>query len=85
MGVAMIGSVERLASASAQAAVLAIAVWLLCRLLRATPAWRHALWCVVLIRFALPVAPPASWSLYNWLPTPSGQFFAAQTPPTRHS
>lgn len=30
--------------------------------------WRHALWLVVVVRLALPVAPSSSWSIFNLLP-----------------
>ena len=39
--------------------VLALFVWLVCFALRNRPAWRHALWLVVLIKFVTP--PIVSW------------------------
>ena len=36
-----------------------------------TPAWRHALWWIVLGRLLLPVTPASSWSVFNLLPQPS--------------
>ena len=53
--------------ASWQAAVLAIAVFLLLQLCgeRMTPAWRYRLWCVVILRLLLVVTPASSWSVFN--------------------
>src|SRR5437867_7154847 len=30
--------------------------------------WRHALWLIVLLRLAVPIAPATSWSIFNLLP-----------------
>ena len=53
--------------ASWQGAVLAIAVFLLLSLLgeRLAPRWRYLLWCVVMVRLLLLVAPASSWSAFN--------------------
>src|SRR5439155_8804939 len=39
---------------------------------RVNARWRHALWLVVLLRLAMPVAPSSSWSIFNLLPAPPG-------------
>src|SRR5206468_1477883 len=59
-----------LAHAGWQAAVLGLLVLLLSRALRGRlePRWRYGLWLVVLARLALPVAPPAPWSLFRLVP-----------------
>jgi bla regulator protein BlaR1 len=31
------------------------------------PRWRYFLWVVVLLRLALPISPPSSLSIYNWV------------------
>lgn len=53
--------------ASWQAAVLVLLVlaiqWVLRRQLSAR--WRYNLWLIVLLRLALPVTPPAPWSMFN--------------------
>src|ERR1019366_3147170 len=56
-----------LAHASWQAAVLGLLVFLLSWALRGRleARWRFCLWLVVLARLALPVAPPAPWSLFQ--------------------
>jgi beta-lactamase regulating signal transducer with metallopeptidase domain len=53
--------------ASWQAAVLAIVVFLLLQLCgeRMTPAWRYRLWCVVILRLLLVIAPSSPWSVFN--------------------
>ena len=57
----------RLAHASWQAAVLGLLVFLVSWALRGRleARWRYCLWLVVLARMALPVAPPAPWSLFR--------------------
>ncbi|MGE4181386.1 MAG: M56 family metallopeptidase [Limisphaerales bacterium] len=65
-------ALERLLESSWQAAALALLVLTIQSLLRRqlTPAWRHALWWIVLGRLLI-VAPPASpWSVFNFLPQP---------------
>ncbi|OWK35579.1 M56 family metallopeptidase [Fimbriiglobus ruber] len=55
------------AHASWQAAVLGLLVAVLSRVLRGRlePRWHFCLWLVVLARLALPVTPPAPWSLFR--------------------
>ncbi len=62
----------QLASASGQASVLALAVWLVCRLLgeHLAARWRCQLWLLVVIRLALPVSLPSPVSLFNLLGAP---------------
>jgi beta-lactamase regulating signal transducer with metallopeptidase domain/5-hydroxyisourate hydrolase-like protein (transthyretin family) len=62
----------RLLRASAQAAVLCLLVLGILYLLRGRleARWRFALWSLVLARLALLVAPPAPWSLFQWMPAP---------------
>lgn len=36
---------------------------------RLSARWRHALWLIVLIRLAVPVSLPATWSVFNYLPS----------------
>lgn len=71
--------------ASWQATVLTGVVLVLQRLLRRwlTPAWRHALWLIVMARLLLPVAPASSWSLFNVAPTPPIRLTAAPPLATR--
>jgi bla regulator protein BlaR1 len=59
--------------ASWQAAVLGVAVLLLCRLLGKSlqPRWRFALWLVVFARLALPIVPSSPWSLFRLGPHPT--------------
>jgi beta-lactamase regulating signal transducer with metallopeptidase domain/5-hydroxyisourate hydrolase-like protein (transthyretin family) len=59
-----------LAHASWQAAVLGLLVFLVAAALRERLAarWRYGLWLVVLARLALPVTPPAPWSLFRLTP-----------------
>jgi beta-lactamase regulating signal transducer with metallopeptidase domain len=61
---------ERVVAASWQATWLIGVVLLLQRLLRRrlSPRWRHALWLPVVVRLALPVTPPSSFSAFQWLP-----------------
>lgn len=71
----LIGSLfESLLRASWQATLLAGVVLLLQRLLRRwlTPAWRHALWLIVVARLLLPLAPASAWSLFNLTPALPG-------------
>jgi beta-lactamase regulating signal transducer with metallopeptidase domain len=60
----------RLAHAGWQAAVLGLLVFLVSWALRGRleARWRYCLWLVVLARLALPVAPPAPWSLFRLAP-----------------
>jgi bla regulator protein BlaR1 len=53
-----------------QAAVLAGLILLIQRLLgaRLTPAWRHNLWLLVLLRLALPALPESGLSIFNLVP-----------------
>ncbi len=56
--------------ASWQASVLVLLVLLaqwVCRA-RLEPRWRFALWWLVLLRLALPLAPESAWSVFNWAP-----------------
>lgn len=56
--------------ASWQASVLVLLVLLAqwaCRA-RLEPRWRFALWWLVLLRLALPLAPESAWSVFNWTP-----------------
>jgi beta-lactamase regulating signal transducer with metallopeptidase domain/5-hydroxyisourate hydrolase-like protein (transthyretin family) len=59
-----------LAHAGWQAAVLGLLVFLVSWALRGRleARWRYCLWLVVLARLALPVAPPAPWSLFRLAP-----------------
>jgi beta-lactamase regulating signal transducer with metallopeptidase domain len=61
-----------LGRASWQASVLMLLVllaqWLFRRQL--APRWRHALWLLVVLRLALPLAPESRVSLFNWLQSP---------------
>ena len=52
-----------------QSAVLVGVVLLVQRMFRRQlePRWRHALWFVVMLRLAMPVAPSSDWSLFNWI------------------
>jgi beta-lactamase regulating signal transducer with metallopeptidase domain len=43
--------------------------------------WRHALWLIVLVRLALPVAPASSWSLFNLLQFGAPQVALVQPAP----
>ncbi|MDB5313540.1 MAG: Regulatory sensor-transducer, BlaR1/MecR1 family [Gemmataceae bacterium] len=56
-----------LSHASWQAAVLGLLVFLVSGVLRGRlePRWRFCLWLVVLARLALPVIPPAPWSVFR--------------------
>jgi beta-lactamase regulating signal transducer with metallopeptidase domain len=40
--------------------------------------WRYALWLVVLVRLAIPVAPASSVSLFNLLDSPAGRITAVE-------
>ncbi|HEV8657774.1 MAG TPA: M56 family metallopeptidase [Thermoanaerobaculia bacterium] len=53
--------------------VVIVLIALMQRLLagRVAAQWRHALWLVVLLRLALPIAPSSSWSIFNLLPAQS--------------
>jgi beta-lactamase regulating signal transducer with metallopeptidase domain/5-hydroxyisourate hydrolase-like protein (transthyretin family) len=58
------------ATASWQAAILGLLVFVVTRLLRdrLEARWRFGLWLVVLARLALPATPQAPWSLFGLLP-----------------
>lgn len=64
-------SFEFLLQASWQGGLLVFVVLGMQRILRRqlTPAWRHALWWVVLGRLLIPITPPSTWSLFNLTPT----------------
>jgi beta-lactamase regulating signal transducer with metallopeptidase domain len=80
-----------LLKSSAQASVLVLVVlavqWLCGRRLPAR--WRHALWWLVVIRLALPLAPASGLSLFNWaswrpaapVRQPQGPAFRETIPP----
>lgn len=61
-----------LLESSWQAGLLALLVLAVQRLFRPqlSPAWRHALWWIVLGRLLIPVPPASPWSLFNLLPQP---------------
>ena len=54
-------------SATWQAALILLAVLLLLALFgeRLEPRWRYLLWCVVLLRLALPILPASPWGLWR--------------------
>lgn len=54
-------------AASLSASILAAIVWLLqvATGKRLGPAWRHALWLVVLVRLLVPILPESRLSLFN--------------------
>lgn len=62
----------QLGYASAQASVLALAIWLACALLgrHLAPRWRCALWWLVVLRLAWPFSLPSPVSLFNLLAAP---------------
>lgn len=62
-----------LVESSWQAALLVLVVLAVQRVLGRclTPAWRHAMWWIVLGRLLLPMTPSSSWSVFNLLPQPS--------------
>lgn len=47
---------------------------------RLSAKWRHALWLLVVIRLAMPVAPSSQWSIFNLLGVPAGRIEAAAQP-----
>jgi beta-lactamase regulating signal transducer with metallopeptidase domain len=63
---------DRLIESSWQACLLVFLVLAIQTLLRRqlTPAWRHALWWIVLGRLLIFVPPSSSWSLFNFVPSP---------------
>lgn len=65
---------EWLITNSIQAAVLVVVLWLvmLCLGKRLSPGWRHALWCLVLIRLIFPFSPESGLSIYNLRPWSGG-------------
>jgi beta-lactamase regulating signal transducer with metallopeptidase domain len=71
---------ELLLQASWQAGLLVFIVLAMQRTLRCrlTPAWRHALWWVVLGRLLIPITPPSTWSLFNLIPTPANERILSQ-------
>jgi beta-lactamase regulating signal transducer with metallopeptidase domain len=56
---------------SLRASILILLVLLVCRVLgrRLPPVWHYGLWFLVVVRLLLPVAPPASFSLLNAVPS----------------
>jgi beta-lactamase regulating signal transducer with metallopeptidase domain len=74
--------VSALWRASWQASILVLLVLLAQGLMRRrlSPAWRSALWLLVVVRLLLPATPPSGWSLFNltdglvpsasWIPDP---------------
>ena len=58
---------EWLLQTSWQAAVLAglilVAQWLFRK--RLSPAWRHGLWLLLMVRLLLPTPPPTGFSVFN--------------------
>jgi len=67
-------------TASRDAAVLALLVWIVLLLSRQRlpPAWRHAMWMLVAIRLLLPVLPGSVFSWQQWLSSPQGSVAALQ-------
>jgi bla regulator protein BlaR1 len=65
-----------------QASVLIVLVllaqWVFRRQL--APRWRYALWLLVLIRLALPIAPESSWSVFNLAPESWAKSFSTDHP-----
>lgn len=61
---------ELLLAPSAKAAGIVLLVLAVQRILgdRLPPAFRHALWCLVFFRLALPVLPASPWSLFQLAP-----------------
>ncbi len=55
---------------SIQAALLAGVIWMVIWIAgrRLTPAWRFALWSLVLVRLCLPIAPTSELSMFSLLP-----------------
>ncbi|MBM3880682.1 MAG: hypothetical protein FJ387_13365 [Verrucomicrobia bacterium] len=66
--------------ASWQAGVLVLIVLLVQRLFRQqlAPAWRHALWMVVVARLCLPLAPSSAFSIFGLMPPEARAFSPAQ-------
>lgn len=81
----------RVFHATWQATCLIGVVLVLQRLLRhrLSPKWRHALWFPVLLRLALPFTPPATFSLFRWVPLGAPAFAETKSPsvnpPPRHN
>lgn len=67
-------------TASRDAAVLALFVWIVLLLFRQRlpPAWRHALWMLVAIRLLLPVLPGSVFSWQQWFSPAQGTVDALQ-------
>jgi beta-lactamase regulating signal transducer with metallopeptidase domain len=70
----MVPAVEQfvawLLQSSVEACVL-ISLVLLCQTIlrrKLSPGWRHALWCLLLVRLLLPWSPTSPWSVYNLIP-----------------
>ncbi len=63
----------QLGNASAQASLLAVAVWATCRVLgrHLDPRWRCRLWLLVIVRLAWPFSLPSPVSLFNLLSAPT--------------
>jgi beta-lactamase regulating signal transducer with metallopeptidase domain len=68
---------------SCEASILVLAVLAVRSLLgrKLPPRWRHALWCVVLLRLVMPALPASPFSIYRM--TPPGVFGAVATQPAR--
>ncbi len=60
----------RLLDATLKGAVVIVLVAIVQRLIgsRLGARWRYALWLVVILRLAIPVAPSSSWSIFNLFP-----------------
>ena len=62
----------QLGRSSVQASLLALAIWVVCRLLgnHLAPRWRCGLWLLVIIRLAWPFSLPSPVSLFNLVSAP---------------
>jgi beta-lactamase regulating signal transducer with metallopeptidase domain len=66
------GALHTLTALTWKGALLALVVGaaLLLMRRRLSPAWRHGLWLLVLVRFALPDVATSPWSMSRWLAVP---------------